>query len=186
MAEYIMAAQNGRKIPEEDVIFGISRRANEMIQSAGEENVINATIGALLDDDGELIVLSSVDDVFMLDQTGVRATLKFCTKKVRKFRERGRMDILEKTGRHECCFHTTDHSVHPLPPEYLDYFGFSDGVDEFYRREAAGARELSELLGKDLCSYGQPGESCSHTAVLKLSVQLQRKASILKGISRRH
>ncbi len=65
MAEYIMAAQNGRKIPEEDVIFGISRRANEMIQSAGEENVINATIGALLDDDGELIVLSSVDDVFM-------------------------------------------------------------------------------------------------------------------------
>ena len=31
MAEFIMAAQNGRNIPTEDKIFGISRRANEMI-----------------------------------------------------------------------------------------------------------------------------------------------------------
>ena len=30
----------------------------------GKENVVNATIGALLDDDGKLIVLSSVDEVF--------------------------------------------------------------------------------------------------------------------------
>lgn len=65
MSEFIMAQQNGREIPKEDVIFGISRRANEMIQEAGEENVINATIGTLLDDDGELVVLSSVDDTFM-------------------------------------------------------------------------------------------------------------------------
>ena len=57
MAEFIMAAQNGRNIPIEDKIFGISRRANEMIEEKGPDAVINATIGALLDDDGELMVL---------------------------------------------------------------------------------------------------------------------------------
>lgn len=65
MAEYIMAAQNGREVPLEDKIFGISRRANEMIEEKGPDAVINATIGTLLNDDGDLIVLSSVDDTFM-------------------------------------------------------------------------------------------------------------------------
>lgn len=65
MADFIMAAQNGRTIPTEDKIFGISRRANEMKEEQGADAVINATIGALLDDDGDLMVLSSVDDTFM-------------------------------------------------------------------------------------------------------------------------
>ena len=65
MAEYIMAVQNGRNIPTEDKIFGSSRRANEMKAERGEDAVINATIGALLNDDGDLMVLSSVDDTFM-------------------------------------------------------------------------------------------------------------------------
>ena len=65
MADFIMAAQNGRTIPTEDKIFGISRRANEMKEEQGADAVINATIGALLDDDGDLMVLSSLDDTFM-------------------------------------------------------------------------------------------------------------------------
>lgn len=65
MADFIMAAQNGRTIPKEDKIFGISRRANEMIEERGTDAVVNATIGTLLDDDGDLMVLSSVDDTFM-------------------------------------------------------------------------------------------------------------------------
>lgn len=65
MAEYIMAAQNGRMIPTEDKIFGISRRANEMKAEQGDDAVTDATIGALLNDDGDLMVLSSVDDTFM-------------------------------------------------------------------------------------------------------------------------
>ncbi len=64
MAEYILARKNGRNIPKEDKIFGISNRAKKMIAEKGAENVINATIGSLLDDDGSLIVLSSVDEVF--------------------------------------------------------------------------------------------------------------------------
>ena len=64
MSEMIMAAANGRAIPKEDTIFGISRRANAMIDEVGAEKVVNATIGALLDDEGELLVLSSVDEAF--------------------------------------------------------------------------------------------------------------------------
>jgi len=64
MSEYIMAVQNGRNVPKEDKIFGISNRAKAMIAEKGPEAVINATIGTLLNDDGDLMVLSSVDDTF--------------------------------------------------------------------------------------------------------------------------
>lgn len=66
MAEYILARQNNRTIPREDRIFGISNRAKKMIAEKGADKVINATIGSLLDDDGNLIVLSSVDEVFRM------------------------------------------------------------------------------------------------------------------------
>lgn len=64
MTEMFFASQNGREIPKEDKIFGISNRAKAMIAKEGREKVVNATIGALLDDDGKLMVLSSVSDVF--------------------------------------------------------------------------------------------------------------------------
>lgn len=64
MAEYILARSNGRHIPHEDKIFGISSRAKAMIAEKGADKVINATIGSLLDDEGNLVVLLSVDDVF--------------------------------------------------------------------------------------------------------------------------
>lgn len=64
MSEFKMAVQQGRNIPKEDKIFGISSRANRMIAEKGKEAVVNATIGALLDDDGKLMVLSSVDKTF--------------------------------------------------------------------------------------------------------------------------
>lgn len=63
MSEYILAKQNGRNIPLEDKIFGISNRAKKMIAEKGADQVINATIGSLLDDDGNLVVLSSVAEV---------------------------------------------------------------------------------------------------------------------------
>lgn len=64
MTDMIFAAQNGRTISKEDKIFGINHRAQVRAAQVGKENVINATIGALLDDQGKLIVLSSVDEVF--------------------------------------------------------------------------------------------------------------------------
>ncbi|MGL6104835.1 pyridoxal phosphate-dependent aminotransferase [Romboutsia sp.] len=43
-----------------DPIFNISERAQNATKSLGKENVINATIGALMDDDGNLITLDTV------------------------------------------------------------------------------------------------------------------------------
>ncbi len=64
MAEYILARKNNRNIPREDKIFGISSRAKAAIAEKGKDNVISGTIGALLDDEGKLVVLESVDEVF--------------------------------------------------------------------------------------------------------------------------
>lgn len=64
MTDMIFASKNGRTIPKEDKIFGISNRAKAMAAREGKDRVVNATIGALLDDDGNTIVLSSVDEVF--------------------------------------------------------------------------------------------------------------------------
>lgn len=104
------------------------------------------------------------DDAFaelldMLDEVGVRCTIKFCAKKLGLLRERGRTDILEKLSRHELSFHTTLHSVHPLPTEYLDHYGFRAGAEEFERRECGGFDLIREIGGQNLTSYGQPGES---------------------------
>ncbi|MDD5824158.1 MAG: tRNA (guanosine(46)-N7)-methyltransferase TrmB [Firmicutes bacterium] len=57
-----MAALNGRDIPKEDKVFGASSRAKAMAKEKGADAVINATIGSLLDDNGELVVLSSVNE----------------------------------------------------------------------------------------------------------------------------
>jgi len=56
----IFAQENGRQMPKEDKIFAISGRAKAMIAKKGKDAVINATIGSLLDDNGDLVVLSSV------------------------------------------------------------------------------------------------------------------------------
>ena len=52
--------ENGRTIPKEDKIFAINGRAKAMVAEKGKDAVCNATIGALLDDAGDLIVMSSV------------------------------------------------------------------------------------------------------------------------------
>ena len=51
---------NGRTIPREDKIFAINGRAKAMAAEKGKDKVANATIGALLDDEGDLIVMASV------------------------------------------------------------------------------------------------------------------------------
>ena len=61
--DYIFAEGNGREITGVDKILIVSQKAKAAIAEYGKENVINATIGALLDDNGDLIVLSSMVDV---------------------------------------------------------------------------------------------------------------------------
>ena len=57
-----MAAEHAIRPKEEDVIFGIAARANEAAKIYGPSNIINSTIGALLDDEGRLIAFDTVYD----------------------------------------------------------------------------------------------------------------------------
>ena len=58
-----MAAYNGREIPAGDKAFAASERALDAISKYGKADVINATVGALYDDAGDLVVFRSVDKV---------------------------------------------------------------------------------------------------------------------------
>jgi len=59
-----MVQENHRPmIGAPDKLFGVSSLAKQRIAEIGKEKVIDSTIGVLLDDEGELIVLSSVVDV---------------------------------------------------------------------------------------------------------------------------
>ncbi|WP_195335697.1 aminotransferase class I/II-fold pyridoxal phosphate-dependent enzyme [Paraclostridium bifermentans] len=59
-----MAAKHAIWPKEEDMIFNLSKRAQICEKENGKENVINATIGALMDDKGNLITLKSVYDEY--------------------------------------------------------------------------------------------------------------------------
>jgi len=52
--------ENNRTIPKEDKVFAVSGRAKAAIAAKGKDTVVDATIGALLDDNAELVVMSSV------------------------------------------------------------------------------------------------------------------------------
>lgn len=55
-----MAAKHAIWPRENDIIFNLSERAQRAEKVTGKDNVINATIGALMDDDGKLITMESV------------------------------------------------------------------------------------------------------------------------------
>ena len=62
----IIAQENGRTIPKADKVFAINGRAKAMIAEKGKDAVANATIGALMDDNGDLIVMESVMDAIRM------------------------------------------------------------------------------------------------------------------------
>lgn len=55
-----MVAPHSRRPVEPDRIFGVSKAAQEAAQKVGFENVINSTIGALMDDQGQLEFIPTV------------------------------------------------------------------------------------------------------------------------------
>ena len=57
-----MVAKHARWPKENDIIFNLSERAQVAEKTIGKKNVINATIGALMDDEGQLISMKSVYD----------------------------------------------------------------------------------------------------------------------------
>lgn len=55
-----MVASHAKWPLENDAIFGLAAKAKDAIDKYGKENVIDSTIGALVDDDGNLICLDTV------------------------------------------------------------------------------------------------------------------------------
>ena len=49
--------ENGRTIPVADKVFALNGRAKAATAEKGKDAVINAVIGALLDDNGDLVVM---------------------------------------------------------------------------------------------------------------------------------
>jgi aromatic-amino-acid transaminase len=59
----LMVAEHAKWPAKDDPIFAIAGKAQEAIKKYGSENVINSTLGALMDDDGKIIAFKSVFDV---------------------------------------------------------------------------------------------------------------------------
>ena len=131
-----------------NLFVGIALGANVVIAHAigqGDKNTVKKAVhtsilvsllgGVLVAALGELAAAPLLRLLQMLDESGVKCTLKLCTRKYRLLKERGRTDILRLLGNHELAFHTTDHSIHPLPTEYLDRMGFKEGAEAFDRHE---------------------------------------------------
>lgn len=59
----IMVADHAKWPEKDDPIFAIAGKAQEATKKYGSENVINSTLGALMDDEGKLIAFDSVFDV---------------------------------------------------------------------------------------------------------------------------
>lgn len=56
-----LAASHSRGKSETDNIFGVNAAANEKAKTVGKENIVNASIGAFLDANGELVTLPTVE-----------------------------------------------------------------------------------------------------------------------------
>ena len=52
--------------PIEDTVFKVSNQAREMANKIGSQNVINATIGALFDEEGELVAYKTVKSLYII------------------------------------------------------------------------------------------------------------------------
>ncbi|MDD4773675.1 MAG: hypothetical protein PHZ09_08730 [Eubacteriales bacterium] len=104
-------------------------------------------------DDALLLLLEMMDDL------GIRSSLKMVAEKVRVLRERGRDDIFYRMAGHEICYHTKDHSRHPTSTEYCEDLNFKDGAEKFREVEQTGYDYVRDITGQAVTSYGQPGAS---------------------------
>jgi hypothetical protein len=95
----------------------------------------------------------------ILTRRHIRGTFKLTGAKARVLEQRGRRDVLAALRLHDIGYHTDFHSVPPAPAAYLDRMTWDEGAQEFYRREAAGARDVARILKRPLSCYGQPGNS---------------------------
>src|SRR3954468_20326701 len=114
--------------------------------------------------DTEDYILPQDDDMAkrlaeLLTSPGVKATFKVVGEKARVLEARGRTDVIDALRHHDIGYHSNTHSQQPTPAVYLQPAGWDDGIEEFFRREAQGARDVERILGVPPICYGQPGSS---------------------------
>lgn len=63
MSDFSMVARHSKRVEAEDQIFKASNEAQQAVKKFGKDNVVNATVGALLNDDGRLSVLPTVVEI---------------------------------------------------------------------------------------------------------------------------
>ncbi len=122
------------------------------------------TLDILLWFDTEDYLLPASDDAALwiadfLTKEGVRATFKVVGEKARTLEKRGRGDVIAALKKHEIGYHSNLHSVHPTPAQVQSALGWDEGVAEFLRREAQGAKDVERIFGQSPSCYGQPGSS---------------------------
>jgi hypothetical protein len=114
--------------------------------------------------DTEDYLLPASDDAALhianfLTDLHIRGTFKVVGEKARTLERRGRTDVIEALKKHDIGYHSNFHSVHPTPAEYLNAYGWDDGVAEFDRRERPGFDDVKRIFGRAPSCYGQPGSS---------------------------
>jgi len=163
------------------------------VMSAGNQALTQsaAPIYVTLWFDTEDYILPQSDDAAkrlaeMLTRLGVKATFKIVGEKARVLEQRGRKDVIAALKKHEIGYHANLHSGQPTPAVYLQHAGWEDGVNEFYRREAQGVRDIERIFGVTPVCYGQPGSSWgpqSHPALKKMGISMYLDDSDHVGIA---
>jgi len=145
-----------------------------VLVARGAEESPPPRIDVILWFDTEDYLLPASDDsakrlAELLTERGIRATFKVVGEKARTLERGGRLDVIAALRHHAIAYHTDFHSVHPTPSEYLAECGLLDGVEDFVRRERAGASDVRRIFEVEtLACYGQPGSSWAAQAVAGL------------------
>ncbi len=95
----------------------------------------------------------------MLEERSIRATFKLVGEKARDLERKKQTDVIRALERQDIGFHTTYHSLPPSVTAYEDRLDWSEGVNEFIRRERAGFDDTARIFHRTPVCYGQPGNS---------------------------
>jgi hypothetical protein len=161
-------------------VLGLSSRighddmpASVYESAAVRENDSGAPVYVVLWFDTEDYILPKSDDaakriaLFLLSQ-GIRATFKLVGEKARVLTARNRSDVILALSRHEIGYHSNTHSQHPTIAEYEAPLDWSEGVEEFDRRERGGFDDIHRIFGYAPTCFGQPGVSWAPQAYAAL------------------
>ncbi len=114
-------------------------------------------------DTEDYLTPSSDDSALRLAQLhsrlGVPCTFKVVGEVARRWRERGRGDVVAAVAAHHLGYHTDLHSVHPTVAEYCAPGSWDDGVALFEHYERRGFDAVREVVGREVTTYGQAGSS---------------------------